>query len=364
MLGDTACTEGVHKWQVRFDGDETVIVGVAKASASLKSTWENNDSCWGVCLFNRKMVFAKQIHQRGLGPFSFHMPCTVTLTLDCSAGTLRIRLTDTIWPCSLRDTDLGVICTSLPQNETFHLAVSTQERACRVKIQYYKVVAHANTIEPTTKLSMCSITNRNLVWVDNIPVVVEDKHPSDMDGTLLHSRGSSKVFETTMATSSNQPKTHQRMGSSHYPTAAPTKLLPIKLESKLGNAQLQLAPKEGVADGFAVNQAAVASPAATAIALSAIAIAKAAALTAAAASTKAAIEVEHAKLKYAAGEAAEAAVGAAAAAREFSLRSDSAILDTGPLEPARGHSCLKSNTAATRVATQKGSPSRWPEAKF
>ena len=82
--------------------------------------------------------------ERKTGPDAFQAPCTLTLRLDCAAGTMTVKAeVKAAW--SVRTVDLGVVCGKLPRNTPLHLAVCTYGPAAKaqekITLQSYRKVA-------------------------------------------------------------------------------------------------------------------------------------------------------------------------------------------------------------------------------
>lgn len=99
FFGTRVCRQGRHEWRVRAVsstpgvGLAAIGIGVARSGSDAKTVWSESPGCWGLRLNCRDMCFAgQQWHSREVGPERFMLPCSVTVLLDCDAGTLSIAV--------------------------------------------------------------------------------------------------------------------------------------------------------------------------------------------------------------------------------------------------------------------------------
>jgi phosphoribosyl-AMP cyclohydrolase len=125
ILGDLVCSSGVHVWRLRVEGSNGVFLGVARSTADASTEWDDNVGCWGTHLANRELHMAGEKQQRSEGPYSFAVPCVVTVRLDCDAGTLSM---------TVEEEDLGVVCASVPKGEGMRVGVATSNDGCSARL--------------------------------------------------------------------------------------------------------------------------------------------------------------------------------------------------------------------------------------
>ena len=79
-------SSGRHRWELGVEGDNYVVIGLVGDGVDVSTWWEYNSRCWGVCVWSRTMLLARQEEQRGAGPDRFQLPCVVLNHLSTVSG--------------------------------------------------------------------------------------------------------------------------------------------------------------------------------------------------------------------------------------------------------------------------------------
>ena len=132
-LATPACLPGnTATYRVKVEGNNIVRLGAMRNSEAggmdLQKMMGANDDACGFGLYNRYTFIAGKVANEGrkAGPGEFPVPVTLDITIDASAGTIAAAV--------VGGEDLGIIISGVKTDSPLHLAVATDNAACKVTL--------------------------------------------------------------------------------------------------------------------------------------------------------------------------------------------------------------------------------------